>query len=145
MGRKCFRVTVVPYWRRNRLAHSAYRPAGFVFRGGRAPDTLPSENASAASPEVLFGLRQLHDVGGCIAQSQQLAPTGPSDRIIEGASPSSSGFNCAISYPPSGMCRVLNWRSFPRLRLPHFLGRLFRFPKPLTEFVQFGNLKKEIG
>jgi hypothetical protein len=38
-----------------------------------------------------------------------------------------------------------NWRSFALLRLSHFLGKLFRFPEPLTEFVQFGNLKTEIG
>jgi hypothetical protein len=29
--------------------------------------------------------------------------------------------------------------------LPHFLGRLLRFPELFTEFVQFGNLQKEIG
>ncbi len=56
-----------------------------------------------------------------------------------------TGFNCAISYPLSGMCRALSWRSFPRLRLPRFPGRLFRFPEPLAELVQFGNLKTEIG
>jgi hypothetical protein len=43
------------------------------------------------------------------------------------------------------MCRVLDWRSFPPLRLPHFPGSLLRFPEPLTELVQFGNLNKEIG
>jgi hypothetical protein len=94
--------------------------------------------------KILLGLRQLHDEVGSIAQSQQLAPI-QQDRIIEGASPGGSGLQCAISYPPSGMCGTLNWRSFPLLRLPHFLGRLFRFPEPLTELIQFGNLKKEIG
>jgi len=56
--------------------------------------------------------------------------------------------------PSSGSCDQLsafrdvlglNWCSFPPLRLPHFLGRLLRFPEPLTELVQFGNLNKEIG
>jgi|SRR5450631_1551205 len=69
----------------------------------------------------------------------------PGSRIIEGASPADSGLISCDQLLPSGMCRALNWRSFPLLRLPHFLSRLFRFPVPLTEFVQFGNLKKEIG
>jgi hypothetical protein len=64
------------------------------------------------------------------------------DRTIERARPAADR---AISYLPSGMCCVLDWRSFPPLRLPQFLGRLLRFPEPLTELVQFGNLNKEIG
>jgi hypothetical protein len=43
------------------------------------------------------------------------------------------------------MGSVLNQRSFPPLRLPHFPGRLLRFPESLAELVQFGNLNKEIG
>ena len=50
----------------------------------------------------------------------------------------------AIGYLPSGMRRVLTWRSFSPLPPSHFPGRLFRFPDPLTEFVQFGDLNKEI-
>jgi hypothetical protein len=56
-----------------------------------------------------------------------------------------AGLDRAISYLPSGMRRVLKWRSFSPLRPSHFLGRLFRFPDPLTKFVQFGNLNQEIG
>jgi hypothetical protein len=43
------------------------------------------------------------------------------------------------------MYRVLDGRSFPPLRLPHFPGRLLRFPELFTELVQFGDLNKEIG
>jgi hypothetical protein len=70
------------------------------------------------------------------------------DSTIEGASPAADR---AISYLPSGQLSAfrnvlgLNWCSFPPLRLPHFLGRLLRFPEPLAELVQFGNLNKEIG
>jgi hypothetical protein len=42
------------------------------------------------------------------------------------------------------MCRALNWRSLPLPRLPHFLGRLFRFPEPLTKLVQFTKLSNKI-
>jgi hypothetical protein len=56
-----------------------------------------------------------------------------------------AGFDRAISYLPSGMCCVLNWRSFPPLRLPYFPGRLLCLSEPRTEFVQFGYLNKEIG
>jgi hypothetical protein len=55
-----------------------------------------------------------------------------------------AGLDRAI-YLPSGMRRVLKWRSFSLLRPSQFLGRLFRFPDPLTEFIQFGDLNKEIG
>jgi hypothetical protein len=93
--------------------------------------------------KILLGLRQLHDE----AASRRVSSSRPSSRIgsSKGRAQAAAGFNCAISYPPSGMCGTLNWRSFPLLRLPHFLGRLFRFPEPLTELIQFGNLKKEIG
>ena len=40
---------------------------------------------------------------------------------------------------------MLNWHSFPPLRLPHSPSRLLCFPELLTEFVQFGDLNKEIG
>jgi hypothetical protein len=56
-----------------------------------------------------------------------------------------AGLDRAISYLPSVMYRVLKWCSFSPLRPSHFLGRLFRFPDPLTELVQFGDLNKEIG
>jgi hypothetical protein len=81
------------------------------------------------------------------AASRRVSCSRPSSRIgsSKGRAQAAAGFNCAICYPPSGMCGTLNWRSFPPLRLPHFLGRLFRFPEPLTELIQFGNLKKEIG
>jgi hypothetical protein len=85
--------------------------------------------------KILFGLRKLHDVVGGIAPSHELAPTRQQDRIIERAAQVAAGLDRAISYLPSGMCCVLNWRFFPPLRLPHFLGRLFCFPEPLTEFV----------
>jgi hypothetical protein len=43
------------------------------------------------------------------------------------------------------MCCMLDWRSLPPPRLPHFRSRLLCFPELLTEFVQFGDLNKEIG
>jgi hypothetical protein len=92
--------------------------------------------------EILLGLRQFHDVVGGIAQSQQLAPTRWQDRIIEEASPSGNRLQIVRSAIRDQGCAG---RSFPRLRPPRFPGRLFRFPEPLTELVQFGNLKKEIG
>jgi hypothetical protein len=94
--------------------------------------------------ELLLGLRQLMMKS---AASRRVSSSRSSSRIgsSKGRAQAVAGFNCAISYPPSGMCGTLNWRSFPLLRLPHFLGRLFRFPEPLAELVQFGNLKKEIG
>jgi hypothetical protein len=51
-----------------------------------SPDTLPSQNASA-SPEVLFALRQLHDVSSGILKRDDLATTGQRNRIIEAAGP----------------------------------------------------------
>jgi hypothetical protein len=97
--------------------------------------------------EQLLGLRQLYDVVGGVAQSLTSSrPSGSRTGSSKGRAHAATGFNCAIGYPPSGMCRALNWRSFLRpLRLPHFLGRLFCFPEPLTELVQFGDLNKEIG
>jgi hypothetical protein len=80
-----------------------------------------------------------------IAQSQQFAPTRRQDRIIKGRSQVAAGLDRAISYLPSGKCCVLNWRSFPPLRLPHSPSRLLCFPELLTEFVQFGDLNKETG
>jgi hypothetical protein len=46
MGSKCFRVTVVPCWRRNRLAYSVYRFAGLVFRDCNAGITSRARSAS---------------------------------------------------------------------------------------------------
>jgi hypothetical protein len=53
--------------------------------GGRSPDSLPSQNASAASPEVLFALRQLHD--GRVLESDELATAGQGNWILETAGP----------------------------------------------------------
>ena len=53
----------------------------------------------------------------------------------KGRAQAAAGLDRAISYLPSGMRFVLNWRFFSPLRLPHFQGRLFCFPEPLTEFV----------
>src|SRR5216683_7082635 len=72
-------------------------------------------------------------------------PPGSRTGSSKGRAEAAAGFDRAISYPPSGMCSALNRRSFPLLRLPHFLGRLFGFPEPLSELVQFGNLNEEIG
>ena len=71
----------------------------------------------------------------------------PGSRIgsSKGRAQAAAGLDRAISYLPSGMCCMLNWRSFPPLRLPHSPSRLLCFPEPLTEFVQFGDLNKEIG
>jgi hypothetical protein len=52
-----------------------------------SPDTLPSQNASAASPEVLFALRQFHDVVGGVLESYELATAGHGDWIVERAFP----------------------------------------------------------
>ena len=70
-----------------------------------------------------------------IAQSHLLAPTRRQDKIVKGRSLVAAGSDRAISYLPSGMCCVLNWRSFPPIRLPHSPSRLLCFPEPLTEFV----------
>jgi hypothetical protein len=80
-------------------------------------------------------LRQACDAVAGIAQSHQLAPTRQQDRIIERAGQAAAGLDRAISYLRSGMCCVLDWRSFPPLRLPHSPSRLLCFPEPLTEFV----------
>jgi hypothetical protein len=93
--------------------------------------------------DILPSLRQGCDVVAAIAQSHPLAPTRRQDGIIGRSQ--AGGLDRAISYLPSGMCCVLDWRSFPPLRLPHSPSRLLCFPEPLTEFVQFGDLNKEIG
>jgi hypothetical protein len=95
--------------------------------------------------DILLSPRQACDGVAGIAQSHQLAPTRQQDRIIQGVGPEAAGLDRAIGYLPSGMCGVLNWRSFPPLRLPHSPSRLLCFPELLTEFVQFGDLNKEIG
>ena len=95
--------------------------------------------------DILPSLRQGCDVVAATAQSHPLAPTRRQYRIIKGRSQVAAGLDRAISYLPSGMCCVLNWRSFPPLRLPHSPSGLLCFPEPLTEFVQFGDLNKEIG
>jgi hypothetical protein len=64
-----------------------------------------------------------------------LRPPGSRMESSEGRAQAAAGLDRAISYLPSGMCFVLNWRFFSPLRLPHFQGRLFCFPEPLTEFV----------
>ena len=62
--------------------------------------TLPSQNASAASPEVLFALRQLHDVGG-ILNGEELAAAGQRDRIGEGTLPARRCHQANSSAPAS--------------------------------------------
>jgi hypothetical protein len=95
--------------------------------------------------EILLGLRQFHDVSAASRRVTGSRPSGSRRGSSKGRAQAATGFNCAISHPPSGMCSALNRRSLPSPQLPHFLGRLFRFPEPLTEFIQFGNLNKEIG
>jgi hypothetical protein len=94
--------------------------------------------------KILLGLRQFHDASAASRRVTSLRPPGSTTGSSKGRAQAATGFNCAISYPPSGMCRALNWRSFPSPRLP-LLGGLFCFPEPFTEFIQFGNLNKEIG
>jgi hypothetical protein len=69
MESKCFRVTVVPYWRREPTrVFGLPGPQDSFSLVAASPDTLPRQNASAASPEVLFALRHLHDVTGGILE-----------------------------------------------------------------------------
>jgi hypothetical protein len=72
-------------------------------------------------------------------------PPGSRTGSSKGRAQVAAGLDRAISYPPSGMCCMLDWRSLPPPRLPHFRSRLLCFPELLTEFVQFGDLNKEIG
>ena len=90
-----------------------------------------------------------HRAGGVATLSPPSTALASARRILPLA-----GQDHRTGAPSSGSCDQLsafrdvlglNWRSFPPLRLPHFLGRLLRFPEPLTELAQFGNLNKEIG
>ena len=85
--------------------------------------------------DIPLSHRQACDAVAGIAQSHLLAPTRRQDKIVKGRSHVPAGLDRAISYLPSGMCCVLNWRSFPPIRLPHSPSRLLCFPEPLTEFV----------
>ena len=115
-----------------RLQHSDTR------HHGRAPefdDEKQGLDRCLPLLEILLGLRKLLDIVRGIAQSHLLAPTRRQDKIVKGRSQVAAGLDRAISYLPSGMCCVLNWRSFPPIRLPHSPSRLLCFPEPLTEFV----------
>ncbi len=93
--------------------------------------------------KILFGLPKLSRLHRAESQAPAHPVAGQDHRRDEPRRQRT--LDRAISYLPSGMCRVLNWHSFPPLRLPHSPSRLLCFRELLTEFVQFGDLNKEIG
>jgi hypothetical protein len=93
--------------------------------------------------KILFGLPKLSRLHRAGSQAPAHPVAGQDHRRDEPRR--QRALDRAISYLPSGMCCVLNWHSFPPLRLPHSPSRLLCFRELLTEFVQFGDLNKEIG
>ena len=54
--------------------------------------------------KILFGLRKLHDESAASRRVTSLRPPGSRMGSSKGRAQAAAGFNCAISYPSSGMC-----------------------------------------
>jgi hypothetical protein len=150
------RALALIWWSR-RLANSSKHPLNVLVQ--RSHDANPRKHRRPAETRDLdqsfhgslpfrrrvIGLRQAGDVVAGIAQSHDLAPTGQQDRIIERASPDGNRLQTCDQL--SVFRNVLNVQFAFSSAGPGaaILGRLQRFPELLTEFVQLGDLNKEIG